>query len=58
MTFGPALLALGSRNTKPGLGGPFIMRTPSRPLFKAYEIAAIVAFLLAGILIGGLKLIY
>jgi len=34
------------------------MRTPSRPLFKAYEIAAIVAFLLAGILIGGLKLIY
>lgn len=34
------------------------MRTPNKPLFKAYEIVAIVAFLLAAIAVGSLKLVY
>jgi hypothetical protein len=34
------------------------MRTSTKPLFKAYEIAAIVLFLLAGACVAGLKLIY
>ena len=34
------------------------MRQPSKPLFKTYEIVAIVAFLLAAIAVGSLKLVY
>jgi len=34
------------------------MRTPSKPLFKTYEIVAIAAFVLAAIGVGGLRLIY
>ena len=34
------------------------MRTPSKPLFKSYEIVAIVAFALAAIGVGGLRLIH
>ena len=34
------------------------MRTPNKPLFKAYEIAAIVAFVVAAIAVGSLKLVY
>ena len=34
------------------------MRTPNRPLFKAYEIIAIVVFLLAAALVSSLNLIY
>jgi len=39
-------------------GGNFIMRQPSKPLFKAYEIVAIVAFVLAAIGVGSLRLVY
>lgn len=41
-----------------GTGGLTTMRTPSKPLFKAYEIVAIVAFLLASIAVASLKLVY
>ena len=34
------------------------MRTPSRPLFKAYEIIAIVIFLAAAAAVSSLNLIY
>ena len=34
------------------------MRTPSKPLFKTYEIVAIVAFALAAIAVSALKLVY
>jgi hypothetical protein len=34
------------------------VRTPNRPLFKAYEIVAIIAFLLASIAVASLKLVY
>lgn len=34
------------------------MRTPNKPLFKAYEIVAIVAFVLASIAVASLKLVY
>lgn len=34
------------------------MRTPSKPLFKPYEIVAIVAFVLAAIAVSSLKLVY
>ena len=34
------------------------MRTPSKPLFKAYEIVAIVAFVVAAIGVGSLGLVY
>lgn len=41
-----------------GIWGYPIMRSPSRPFFKAYEIAAIVVFVAAAIAIGSLKLVY
>ena len=34
------------------------MRTSNKPLFKAYELIAIVAFVVAGIAIASLDLIY
>jgi hypothetical protein len=34
------------------------MRTPSKPLFKIYEIVAIVAFAVAAIGVSALKLVY
>ena len=34
------------------------MRSPSRPLFKAYELAAIIAFLVAAAAISSIGLIY
>ena len=34
------------------------MRTPSRPLFKAYEIIAIIVFLAGAAAVSGLNLIY
>ena len=34
------------------------MRTSTKPLFKAYELAAIAAFVVAGIAIASLNLIY
>jgi hypothetical protein len=34
------------------------MRSPNGPLFKTYEIVAIVAFLLAAVAVGSLKLVY
>jgi hypothetical protein len=34
------------------------MRTPSKPLFKVYEIVAIVAFVVAAIGVGSLRLVY
>ncbi len=41
-----------------GTGGLSTMRTPSKPLFKLYEIVAIVAFALAAIGVSALKLVY
>jgi hypothetical protein len=34
------------------------MRTPTKPLFKVYEIVAIVAFLVAAAAVGSLRLVY
>jgi hypothetical protein len=34
------------------------MRTSTKPLFKAYELIAIIAFVAAGIAIASLNLIY
>ena len=34
------------------------MRSPNGPLFKTYEIAAIVLFLMGAILVTGAKLVY
>jgi len=34
------------------------MRTPTKPLFKLYEILAIVAFLASAAAVTGLKLVY
>jgi hypothetical protein len=34
------------------------MRSPNGPLFKTYEIVAIVAFLLAAVAVGSLRLVY
>jgi len=46
------------RTLQSGTGGLSIMRTPSKPLFKTYEIVAIVAFALAAIGVGSLRLVY
>ena len=40
------------------LVGKETMRTSNKPLFKIYEVIAIVAFALAALAIGGLNLIY
>jgi hypothetical protein len=34
------------------------MRSPNGPLFKRYEIIAIVVFILAAIAVSGLRLVY
>ncbi len=34
------------------------MRTPTKPLFKLFDILAVVAFLAAGAVVTGLKLVY
>jgi hypothetical protein len=34
------------------------MRTPSRPLFKAYELVAIAVFIVAGVAVCRIGLIY
>ncbi|EJL27796.1 hypothetical protein PMI01_03642 [Caulobacter sp. AP07] len=34
------------------------MRSPNGPLFKTYEVVAIVAFLLAAVAVGSLRLVY
>lgn len=34
------------------------MRSPNGPLFKAYEIVAIVAFVVAAVAVSSLKLVY
>jgi hypothetical protein len=34
------------------------MRSPNGPLFKTYEIVAIVAFVLAAVAVGSLRLVY
>jgi hypothetical protein len=34
------------------------MRSPTKPLFKIYEILAIVAFLASAAVVAGLKLVY
>lgn len=39
-------------------GGTTTMRQPSKPLFKTYEIVAIVAFVIAAIGVGSLRLVY
>lgn len=48
----------GDRTHQIGTGGISIMRQPSKPLFKAYEIVAIVAFVIAAIGVGSLGLVY
>jgi hypothetical protein len=34
------------------------MRSPNGPLFKTYEIVAILAFVLAAVAVGSLRLVY
>jgi hypothetical protein len=34
------------------------MRSPNGPLFTTYELVAVLAFVLAAIAVGGLRLIY
>jgi len=38
--------------------GNINMRSPSRPFFKAYEVVAIVAFVIVAAVVGSLKLVY
>lgn len=39
-------------------GGISIMRSPSKPLFKAYELIAIAAFVVAAVAISSIGLVY
>ncbi|NQE65254.1 hypothetical protein E1H18_1035 [Caulobacter sp. RHG1] len=41
-----------------GTGGTIIMRTPSRPLFKAYELVAIAVFVVAAAAVSSIGLVY
>jgi len=48
----------GGRTHQIGTGEHPTMRQPSKPLFKTYEILAIVAFVIAAIGVGSLGLVY
>lgn len=50
----PPILVTASKRDK----GEFVMRSPSGPLFKAYEIIAIVLFLAAAAGFTGMNLVY
>lgn len=41
-----------------GTGEISIMRTPSRPFFKAYELVAIAVFIVAGVVVCRIGLVY
>jgi len=41
-----------------GTGEQVTMRTPSRPFFKAYELVAIAVFIVAGVVVCRIGLVY